>query len=192
MRPLCTIGPGGVSGWNNQNQFNQVVQNANDNYVYGKFNFNRTFILPYKFTISGNFNAQLVSTPMMPTEQYGIGGYNTVRGYDERSANGDQGYIVNVELRTPPGSVFKIFGDQTVDDSLQFIGFFDYGFTRRTFRHLRAHWSRSVYLMSFGPGLRYNIDRFVTVRFDWGFQLHQAPIGSVTGSRAELSATIAY
>ena len=51
---------------------------------------------------------------------------------------------------------------------------------------------QTVYLMSVGPGLRYDIDRFVSVRFDWGFQLHQAPIGSVTGSRAELSATVAY
>ena len=183
--------PGGVGGWNNQNQFSQVVQNANDNYVYGKFNLNRTFILPYKFTISGNFNAQLASTPMMPTEQYGIGGYNTVRGYDERSANGDQGYIVNVELRTPPGSIFKMFGDQSVDDSLQFIGFFDYGFTQ-DIQSPAGTLEQTVYLMSFGPGIRYNIDRFVTVRFDWGFQLHQAPIGSVTGSRAELSVTVAY
>jgi len=183
--------PGGVSGWNNQKQFNQVVQNANDNYVYGKFNLNRTFILPYKFTISGNFNAQLASTPMMPTEQYGIGGYNTVRGYDERSANGDQGYIVNVELRTPPGSIFQIFGDQSVDDSLQFVGFFDYGFVQ-DIQAPSGALEQTVYLMSIGPGLRYNIDRFVTVRFDWGFQLHQAPIGSVTGSRAELSVTVAY
>jgi len=183
--------PGGVSGWNNQKQFNQVVLNANDNYAYGRFNLNRTFILPYKFTFSGNFNAQLASTPMMPTEQYGIGGYNTVRGYDERSANGDQGYIVNVELRTPPGSIFKIFGNQEIDDSFQFIGFFDYGFVQDIQAPAGAL-EQTVYLMSFGPGLRYNIDRFVTVRFDWGFQLHQAPIGSVTGSRAELSATIAY
>ena len=183
--------PGGVSGWNNQKQFNLVVQNANDNYAYGKFNLNRTFILPYKFTFSGNFNAQLASTPMMPTEQYGIGGYNTVRGYDERSANGDQGYIVNVELRTPPGSIFKMFGDQSVDDSLQFIGFFDYGFTQ-DIQSPAGTLEQTVYLMSIGPGIRYNIDRFVTVRFDWGFQLHQAPIGSVTGSRAELSVTVAY
>jgi hemolysin activation/secretion protein len=183
--------PGGVSGWNNQKQFNQVILNANDNYVYGKFNFNRTFILPYKFTISGNFNAQLASTPMMPTEQYGIGGYNTVRGYDERSANGDQGYLMNVELRTPPGSIFKMFGNQTVDDSFQFIGFFDYGYVE-DIQAPAGSLEQTVFLMSVGPGLRYNIDRFVSVRFDWGFQLHQAPIGSVTGSRAELSATVAY
>jgi hemolysin activation/secretion protein len=84
-----------------------------------------------------------------------------------------------------------MFGDQSVDDSLQFIGFFDYGFTQ-DIQSPAGTLEQTVYLMSIGPGIRYNIDRFVTVRFDWGFQLHQAPIGSVTGSRAELSVTVAY
>lgn len=183
--------PGGVSGWNTTAQFNQVVTNSCASYVYGRFNFNRTFLLPYNFTLSGNFNGQLASSPLMPSEQYGIGGYNTVRGYDERSANGDQGYVINAEFRTPPGSIFKIFGDQSVDDSLQFLAFFDYGYVE-DIRPVAGTPEQTVFLMSFGPGLRYNIDRFVAVRFDWGFQLHQAPIGSVTGSRAELSVTVAY
>ena len=183
--------PGGVTGWNNTQQFQQVVANSSASYVYGKFNLNRTFILPYKFTISGNFNGQLASTPLMPTEQYGLGGYNTVRGYDERSANGDNAYVFNTELRTPPGSIFKIFGNQEVDDSIQFLAFFDYGFVGNI-KPVPGTLEQTVFLMSVGPGLRYNIDRFVSVRFDWGFQLHQAPIGSVTGSRAELSVTAAY
>lgn len=183
--------PGGVTGWNSTTQFQEVVPNSDSSYVYGKFNFNRTFILPYKFTISGNFNGQLASDPLMPTEQYGIGGYNTVRGYDERSANGENAYVFNVELRTPPGSIFKIFGNQEVDDSIQFLGFFDYGYVGNI-KPVEGALEPTVYLMSIGPGVRYNIDRFVSVRFDWGFQLHQAPIGSVTGSRAELSVTAAY
>lgn len=183
--------PGNVTGWNNTSQFQLAVPNSCASYVYGRFDFNRTFLLPYKFTISGNFNGQLASTPLMATEQYGIGGYNTVRGYDERSANGDNGYVMSVELRTPPGSIFKIFGNQEVDDSIQFLGFFDYGFVGNIKPEAGTP-EQTVYLMSVGPGLRYNIDRFVSVRFDWGFQLHQAPIGSVTGSRAELSATVAY
>ena len=183
--------PGGVSGWNSTAQFQQVVPNSCASYVYGKFNLNRTFVLPYKFTLSGNFNGQLSSTALMPTEEYGLGGYNTVRGYDERSANGDNAYVFNVELRTPPGSIFKIFGNQEVDDTFQFLGFFDYGFVGNI-DPVPGTPEQTVYLMSIGPGLRYNIDRFVSVRFDWGFQLHQAPIGSVTGSRAEVSATVAY
>ena len=184
--------PGGVSGWNNTPQFQSVVENSCASYVYGKFNLNRTFILPYKFTISGNFNGQLASTPLMPTEQYGLGGYNTVRGYDERSANGDNAYVFNTEIRTPPGSIFKIFGNQEVDDSIQFLAFFDYGFTGNIKPPTGATTPQDFWLMSVGPGLRYNIDRFVSVRFDWGFQLHQAPEGSVSGSRAELSVTAAY
>jgi len=183
--------PGGVTGWNNTEQFQENTPNACASYVYGKFNLNRTFILPYKFTISGNFSGQLASAPLMPTEQYGLGGYNTVRGYDERSANGENAYVFNTELRTPPGSIFKIFGNQEVDDSIQFLAFFDYGFVGNI-KPVPGTLEQTVFLMSVGPGLRYNIDRFVSVRFDWGFQLHQAPIGSVTGSRAELSVTAAY
>ena len=183
--------PGDVSGWNNTAQFQSVVPNSSASYVYGRLDFNRTFVLPYKFTISGSFNGQLASSPLMPTEKYGIGGYNTVRGYDERSANGDNGYVMTAELRTPPGSIFKIFGNQEIEDSFQFLGFFDYGFVGNI-KPQSGTPEQTIYLMSVGPGLRYNIDRFVSVRFDWGFQLHQAPIGSVTGSRAELSVTAAY
>jgi hypothetical protein len=45
--------------------------------------------------------------------------------------------------------------------------------------------------MGAGPGLRYNIDRFVSVQFDWGFQLMKTPQGKA-GNRAELSVTAAY
>jgi len=184
--------PGGVSGWNTTKQFQENTPNSCASYVYGKFNLNRTFVLPYKFTISGNFNGQLASAALMPTEQYGLGGYNTVRGYDERSANGENAYVFNTELRTPPGSIFKIFGNQEVEDSIQFLGFFDYGFTGNIKPPSNSTTQQLFWLMSVGPGLRYNIDRFVSVRFDWGFQLHRAPAGSVTGSRAELSVTAAY
>ena len=183
--------PGGVTGWNTTSQFQNVVPNSCASYVYGKFNLNRTFVLPYKFTISSNFNAQLASAPLMPTEQYGLGGYNTVRGYDERSVNGENAYVFNTEFRTPPGSIFKIFGNQEVDDSFQFLAFFDYGFVGNI-KPAPGLPEPTMWLMSVGPGLRYDIDRFVSVRFDWGFQLHRAPIGSVTGSRAELSVTAAY
>ena len=184
--------PGGVSGWNNTAQFQLNTLNSCASYVYGKFNLNRTFVLPYKFTLSGNFNAQLASTALMPTEQYGLGGYNTVRGYDERCGNGENAYVFNTELRTPPGSIFKIFGNQEVDDTIQFLAFFDYGFTGNIKPPSDSTTQQQFWLMSVGPGLRYNIDRFVSVRFDWGFQLHQAPVNSVTGSRAELSVTAAY
>ena len=96
---------------------------------------------------------------------------------------------MNLEFWTPPGSVFKIFGNQEVEDRLQFLAFWDYG----SVGYSDPLPGRVQYwLMSVGPGLRYNIDRYVNVQFDWGFQLHQAPPGTKVGNRAELSATIAY
>jgi hemolysin activation/secretion protein len=69
------------------------------------------------------------------------------------------------------------------------LAFWDYGFVG--FNNAEPG-QNSSYLMSVGPGLRYNIDRYVTVQLDWGFQLKQTPAGSKANDRAELSATIAY
>jgi len=96
---------------------------------------------------------------------------------------------VNVEFRTAPGSLFKLFDNHEVEDRLQFIGFWDYGWVGF---HDAIPGQANTYLMGAGPGLRYNIDRFVSVQFDWGFQLMKTPPGSKVGNRAELSVTAAY
>jgi len=181
--------PGGLGTLNDQDTYAEIRTGADPDYGYGKLNVKRGFVLPLNFSLTGAFNGQITTSNLMPTEQYGLGGYNTVRGYDERVANGDNAWVVNVEFRTPPGSIAKIFGNQEIEDRIQFLGFFDYGFVG--FNNAQPGQS-STYLMGVGPGLRYNIDRFVSVQFDWGFQLMQTPPGSKVGNRAELSATISY
>ena len=181
--------PGGVGSLNDSANFNDIIPNASPDYGYGRFSLTRGFTLPLNFSIRGEFNGQLASTALMPTEQFGLGGYNTVRGYDERVANGDNAWVINLEFWTPPGSIFKIFENHEVEDRLQFLAFWDYGFVG--FEQPQPGQVNS-WLMSVGPGLRYNIDRYVSVQLDWGFQLHQAPAGTKAGNRAELSATIAY
>lgn len=42
------------------------------------------------------FRGQLASTNLLPSEQMGLGGYNSVRGYLERQVNVDNGLIVNL------------------------------------------------------------------------------------------------
>jgi len=181
--------PGGVGALNDANTFHNIIPNADPDYGYGRGTLTRAFRLPLDFSIRGIFNGQLATTSLMPTEQFGLGGYNTVRGYDERVSNGDNAWVMNLEFWTPPGSIFKIFGNQAVEDRLQFLAFWDYGYVgfSQPLPGQEGSW-----LMSVGPGLRYNIDRYVTVQLDWGFQLHQAPPGTKAGNRAELSATIAY
>lgn len=181
--------PGGVGDLNDADNFNNIITGADPDYAYGRMSLNRSFVLPLDFSLRGQFNGQVATTSLMPTEQFGLGGYNTVRGYDERVSNGDNAWVFNLEFWTPPGSVCKIFGNQEINDRLQFLAFLDYGYVgfADPLPGQLPSW-----LMSVGPGFRYNIDRYVSVQLDWGFQLHQAPPLTKTGNRAELSATISY
>ena len=99
-----------------------------------------------------------------------MGGYETVRGYDERAANGDNGFLISTEVATPPVSLFQLFGDQKIKDQLQFLGFVDYGGTS-LHQVTPADVNPNSDLLGIGPGLRYVINPYVSVRFDYGFQM---------------------
>jgi len=189
--------PGGATGDNSDASFQQINGGATADYMYGKFLLNRVFRLPEGISLAGNLQIQQSNRTLMPTESFGIGGYDTVRGYDQRSANGDNAYMTNVELRSPPISFGQILGDGRFPDQLILLGFFDYGQVLQ--ENSDTTTSVDWHLMSIGPGLRYSIGPYFTARFDWGFQLQQAPPGTTGGvggragsSQAVVSATLAY
>ena len=189
--------PGGMSSNNNNTSFQNIDGGADAQYIYGKFSLNRVFRLPGDACLMLSGQIQQADSNLMPSESFGIGGYDTVRGYDQRSSNGDNGYLGNVEIRTPPISIWQLAGAGEALDQLVFLAFLDYGqvlqYSSDTITSVNSH------LMSVGSGLRYNIGPYFNVRFDWGFQLQQAPPGTTGGvggrsgnSQAVLSATLAY
>jgi len=189
--------PGGLSANNTDTSFEQINGGATANYLYGKFLLSRVFLLPEKVSVVGNFQVQQSNRTLMPTESFGIGGYDTVRGYDQRSANGDNAYLLNVECRSPGISFGQEFGGGEFPDQLVLLGFFDYGRVLQVNSDTTTsvNWT----LASVGPGLRYSIGPWFHLRFDWGFQLMQAPPGTTGGaggragnSQAVLSASLAY
>jgi len=189
--------PGGMSGNNNNASFQNIDGGADAQYIYGKFSLNRVFRLPGDACLMLSGQIQQAESNLMPSESVGIGGYDTVRGYDQRSSNGDNAYLGNIEIRTPPISIWQLAGAGVALDQLVFLGFLDYGqvlqYSSDTITSVNSH------LLSLGTGLRYNIGPYFNVRFDWGFQLQQAPPGTTGGSggrsgdsQAVLSATLAY
>ena len=68
------------------------------------------------WTLYGKLDTQFSSGPLVPTEQFAIGGAESVRGYLESERAGDAGYRATVELRTPqfnldaPGSAWRVSG----------------------------------------------------------------------------------
>jgi hemolysin activation/secretion protein len=189
--------PGGMTQSNSNTSFENINAGAKAQYVYGKFSLNRMFRLPWDSCLVLSGQIQQTSQDLMPSESFGIGGYDTVRGYDQRSANGDNGYLGNVELRSPSFSLWKIFGSSDVEDRLYVLGFFDWAQCMQYSENSTT--SQNFTMASAGPGLRYNVGPYLSVRFDWGFQLRNAPPGSTGGvggrpgtSQAVLSASLSY
>jgi hemolysin activation/secretion protein len=56
------------------------------------------------------FSAQATRSTLVPGEQFGIGGAQSVRGYDERELNGDNGAQLSIELVTA-NLLDKLFGE---------------------------------------------------------------------------------
>jgi hemolysin activation/secretion protein len=127
---------------------------------------------------------------LTPSEQLGLGGYDTVRGYDEREVNSDEGYLFNIELRTPSMSIGKRFGWTRWKDQLQFLAFWDYGVG---YDHTLLPGEPSdTPLSAVGAGLRFTIDSNVSVRADYGFQLHKTGLDREHGSRGDIGVVISY
>lgn len=189
--------PGGMSSDNDNTSFQNINAGAKAQYVYGKFSLNRVFRLPWDAALVLSGQIQQTSQDLMPSESFGIGGYDTVRGYDQRAANGDNGYLGNAEIRTPPVSFWQICGAGEAVDRLVMLGFFDWGQTMQYNNNSTT--SQNFTMASAGPGLRYSIGPYFSVRLDWGFQLRTAPAGTTGGvggrsgtSQAVLSASLAY
>jgi hemolysin activation/secretion protein len=130
---------------------------------------------------------QLSDSSLLASEQFGLGGYNTVRGYRERVVNGDNALCINTEIRTPSFPVFKRL--LKTSDLLYFLVFFDYG---HAWDHKKIPgFPLQQTLMGIGPGFRYRISSYFTSRFDIGIPLHNIE-EEKKKTRIHLSAVLSY
>lgn len=124
------------------------------------------------FWLNGQFRGQLASGNLLPSEQMGIGGYETVRGYDEREFNADSGLILNFEIRSPHFPVLTIRNRKpNAKDAMQFLIFGDYGLGSN--HTTLPGQSKTQFLIGAGPGVRYTFDPYITLRADYGFKIHK-------------------
>ncbi len=174
--------PGKLLPHETNERYRELVPNSQVRYLYGKITVGDTLPLPWDFTGSILGRIQLASHNLLPSEQFGLGGYDTVRGYYERILNVDNAFVLNLELRTPTISLIDLFSQNgCCCDEFIFLAFYDYAIGGLTdnrlnpvFVYVGPYLDKTEHLMSFGPGLRYTIDRFLALRVDWGIKLHRA------------------
>ena len=112
-----------------------------------------------------------------------------MRGYDERVLLGDIGWIVNNEIRTPAIPLAETLNVPGVNDQLQLLAFFDYGYLH--VRNVQQGDLRNSTLYSTGVGFRYSFRHNLSVRFDYGFPLTEKGLNE-NDSRMHLGALLSF
>lgn len=110
---------------------------------------------------------QLANKPLVPLEQFGLGGLESVRGYRQDQILTDSGIFLSAEVRIP---IFQYLNPKIV---LQFAPFIDFGhgFNQGSVPTPRPQND----LISVGLGLRFSFDDRVLATFDWGIPLTDIP-----------------
>jgi hemolysin activation/secretion protein len=190
LNNTVNFSPGDWGGNNNDSAFNLSHPGARSDYTYDTLTLQRVTKLPFDFSLVLRGVAQFANRNLTPSEQLGFGGYDTVRGYDEREVNSDEGFVFSTELRTPPVSIADLCGIHAIQDQLQFLAFYDCG---SAYNHTPLPGEASqIGLASVGGGVRYTINTWVSVRFDYGFQLTNTRFDGDQGSRSDLGVMISY
>jgi len=146
---------------------------ARHTYVYGRAAVNYKTMLPGKWLWTLYASGQLANRTLLPSEQFGIGGYNTVRGYEERQLNGDDAILVKTEILTPKMKFQLQRGCKNIDYIFEFLGFLDYGYAHDL--HAFKSEKKNEYLLGIGPGFRFSFGHYLLARLDWGIKLHHGP-----------------
>jgi hemolysin activation/secretion protein len=133
-------------------------------YAYLRSSLNYRYELSNKSIFSSLFRGQLASNTLPTSEQYGLGGADTVRGYFEQQFIGDNALVFNLEFYFPPISVFK-----GISNNLLFLAFFDYAYGRNYTYFTPSLQAQNLF--GIGPGIRYDIIPYLSLKMDYGFQL---------------------
>ena len=163
---------------------------AKAKYVYDTLRVTRTTRLPEDASWVMRVIGQLSDRNLIPSEQLGAGGFDSVRGYDERAANGSVGVLVTEELRTPPFRPVKLLGGGEIGEEAQLLAFWDFASVREKQTAPGAH--SSTQLSSVGLGMRYTIARYFDFRLDYGWQLRKPPGAASRSQMGHIAVTASY
>ena len=110
-------------------------------------------------------DVQLASTTLLASEQFGLGGINSVRGYRQDFLLADNGALASVELRLP------IMRLPQWDGVMQVTTFVDVGTAWNNSSSIDKNNTNTNILASVGLGLRWSQSNNFTAGIEWGIPL---------------------
>jgi len=150
-------------------------------YTLGRATLSYVLGLPRGLQARARLAAQYTRDELVPGEQFGIGGMESVRGFLERQFTGDRGYSGSLELYSPDFGAELSAGTWRA----RFLAFYDFG---RAYRINPDVFEPEVIgISSAGPGVRVAYGSNLSLRFDYGFQIQRGVPPADFTSRANFS-----
>lgn len=126
------------------------------------------YTFPSGWSLMGKLRGQFSDEPLIPGEQFGLGGDNSVRGLRDREISGDLGYSVNFEVHAPS---FK--------NGLTPLAFFDQGMRKNV--KTVAGIPNADGAASLGLGLRWKMQNRLEVSADFAHVINGVEGGTPEG-----------
>lgn len=158
------IGPGsGFTSDHNRAAFETIRPGTAPDFVYSRTLFERLWNTPREGQLVVRGAGQLASDRLLFSETLGLGGFDSIRGYDQRTLNADAGWILNFELGPRPWRV----GSHSRSRFVRLYGFIDLGDAYV----LRAQPGevQQQFLASTGMGMRMMLNDRFSFRVDYGY-----------------------
>jgi hemolysin activation/secretion protein len=125
------------------------------------------------FHLVGKISCEWVPHQVVSSEQFALGGADSVRGYAPFEFMGDKGFVMTLEARLGlpfMGTVKDPFRDgRSLEDTVQIVGFLDSGQAWRI--NPQPGETGWRIMTGAGPGIRINYPDIISVRFDVGFPI---------------------
>lgn len=139
---------------------------ASAEYAIWRAGVNYQRLLPKDFSFRFVANAQTTRNALVAGEQFGVGGANSVRGFNERVYSNDKGHQATFELMTPE------LADKVGFEGgrLRFLAFYDTGNLSRNF--IQPGEQTGIGVDSVGIGLRMTYKERFNLRLDYAQVLH--------------------
>jgi len=132
-------------------------------YVIVRYGMNYARVLGNDVQMRAKFHGQWTKDALIAGEQFGIGGWDSVRGLLEREAASDRGYQGTLELYTPEvGKGFLVDGAK-----MRFLMFFDWGLVRQNHQQGCENLVCGLSASSIGVGVRVSMRQGVSLRLDY-------------------------
>ena len=191
-RIRLVVSPGDMTSDNSDASFSASRFAASSDYAYFEGRFSRvtplTRWLPFGASLFSELVMQYANENLLASEQLAVGGYRSVRGYDDFEVTGEIGLYARNELRGAAIPLLNALRPAIVDQLLPLI-FTDYGVAKSK---NRLPGEPIAHLWSAGLGFRYQVASFLNFRFDYGWQLKDIPTSQAGAGRMHAALMLSY